>query len=69
MAAELRDLRARITLESYCALEAEAQVSGRDRSEIVRDILHQWALEQMRKASVLDRMLQAEGAAGSQSGG
>lgn len=68
MAAELRDLRAKVTAEAYCALEAEAQVSGRDRSEIVREILHQWALEQMRKASVLDRLLQAEGMSGQHSG-
>lgn len=64
MAAELRDLRAKVTLEAYCALEAETQVSGRDKSEIVRDILHAWALDQMRKASVLDRLLMAEGIAG-----
>lgn len=64
MAAELRDLRAKVTLEAYCALEAETQVSGRDKSEIVRDILHAWALDQMRKASVLDRLMRTEGITG-----
>lgn len=69
MAAELRDLRAKVTAETHCALEAEALVTGRDRSEIVREILHEWALGQMEKATVLDRLLRAEGVAGKESGG
>lgn len=64
MSNDLRDLRAKVTAEAWCALEAETQISGRDKSEIVREILHAWALEQMRKASVLDRLLQVEGMTG-----
>lgn len=64
MSSELRDLRAKVTAEAYCVLEAETRVTGKEKSEIVREILHAWALEQMRKATVLDRLLIAEGMAG-----
>jgi len=64
MSAELKDFRGKITAETDAALEAINRVSGRDKSEIVRDILHKWASEQIHVATVLDRMLQAEGLRG-----
>jgi len=36
MAAELKDFRGRITVETDCVLEAESRASGRERQEIVR---------------------------------
>lgn len=64
MSAELKDFRGKITAEDDAALEALHRVSGQDRSEIVRDILHKWAIEQIHVATVLDKMLQAEGLTG-----
>lgn len=64
MGVELKDFRGRITPETDCVLEAEARVTGKDRQEIVREILHAWAVERIHGASVLNRLLQAEGLRG-----
>ncbi len=64
MTAELKDLRAKVTLETWAALKAESQVSGRDQSEIVRAVLHQWATERMRAATLLNATLVSEGLPG-----
>lgn len=68
MSAELKDFRGKITTETDCALEALARVSGHDRSEIVRDILHKWALEKIHESSVLAALLAREGVAGESKG-
>ena len=64
MGAELKDFRGKITPEADVVLEAVSRVTGRDRSEIVRDLVHAWALEEISKASVMHRLLQAEGLPG-----
>lgn len=64
MAAELKDFRCKITLEADCVLEAEAQSTGKERQEIVREILHAWAEERIHGASLLDRLLRREGLPG-----
>lgn len=64
MGVELKDYRGRITPETDCVLEAESRSTGKDRQEIVRDILHDWAMQRVRGASVLNRLLQAEGLIG-----
>jgi hypothetical protein len=61
MTAELRDLRAKITVESDAALDAVSRVTGRDRSELVREIVHRWALEQVSISTLLAARLHAEG--------
>lgn len=61
---ELRDLRAKVTPETWCALEAEHRATGRDHSEIVREVMHDWAYQKIRAANVLDRLLTAEGITG-----
>lgn len=58
---ELKDFRGKITAETDATLEALNRVTGRDKSEIVREILHKWALEQIDVASVLRERLSAEG--------
>lgn len=61
---DLKDLRAKITPEADSALEAASRVTGKDRSEIVREILHGWASQKIDEASVLHRLLLAEGLPG-----
>ncbi len=61
MSIELRDLRAKITVEADAALDAVSRVTGRDRSELVRDIVHRWALEQVSISTLLQARLKAEG--------
>lgn len=61
MAAPLKDFRGKITVEADCVLEAINRVTGKDRSEIVRDVLHEWALDELDKHNVLAKLLRAEG--------
>lgn len=64
MSIELKDYRGRITPETDCVLEAKARATGRERQEIVREILHEWALREIHGASMLDKLLRAEGIEG-----
>lgn len=68
MSAELKDFRGKITSETDCVLEAMNRVSGRDRSEIVREILHRWALDRIHEHSVLTALLAREGITGESQG-
>jgi hypothetical protein len=68
MAAPLKDFRGKITAEADCVLEAMNRVSGKDRSEIVRDILHDWALSKIDEHKVMGKLLRAEGLAGEDEG-
>lgn len=68
MAAELKDLRAKIAPATWCFLEAESRATGRDISELVRDILGVWARQRLNAASVAHRLLEAEGEPGITSG-
>lgn len=64
MSSELKDLRAKITPRTNAVLEALNRSTGRDKSEIARDILDKWAVEQIHAASLIDRMLAVEGEPG-----
>lgn len=64
MAAELKDFRGKITIEAHCVLEAENRVTGEDKSEIVRKILHDWAIQKLQCATVTDALLRSEGEPG-----
>lgn len=64
MGIELKDMRARITPETDAVLEGLSRAHGRGRQEIVRDVLHEWALKQIHAASVMHRLLLAEGLRG-----
>lgn len=61
MAVELFDLRAKVTPEAHCALAAHSRAHDIDKSELVRDILHDWARKQMHGASMLQSCLKAQG--------
>jgi hypothetical protein len=61
---DLIDFRGKITPEIDAALEAVHRVSGRDRSEIARGVLAEWAAQRIHEASLLDQLLQREGLRG-----
>jgi hypothetical protein len=64
MSIELTDFRGKITAETHAVLEAVSRTSGRDRSEIVREHMHVWAMEQIHAATVLQGLLRAQGLRG-----
>lgn len=64
MSIELKDFRGKITAEADCVLEAESRSTGLERQEIVRNILHEWAMKRIHGATVLQRLLRAEGLPG-----
>lgn len=68
MSIELKDYRGRITAETDCVLEAEARSTGKERQELVREILHAWAMKRIHGATVLHQLLRAEGLSGIGSG-
>lgn len=68
MSLELKDFRGKITTETDCVLEAMSRTSGRDRSEIVREILHKYALDKIDEHSLLADLLAREGVAGASKG-
>lgn len=68
MSAELRDFRGKITVEADVALESMAQAFKRDKSDIVREILHNWALRKIMEANVMARRMKAEGIVGNGQG-
>jgi hypothetical protein len=69
MSLPLIDLRAKITAEADAVLEAVQRSTGKDKSEVVRDVLHKWAVSEIHAASVLHGILQREGIAGAHQGG
>lgn len=64
MCYELKDFRGKITTEAWCVIEAEHRTTGDDHSAIVRDVLHVWALTKISQASVLGKLMEAEGIVG-----
>lgn len=64
MSLPLIDLRAKVTPEADAVLEAHHRSTGRDKSEIVRDVLHRWALSEIDASNVLQTILKREGLAG-----
>lgn len=68
MSLPLIDLRAKVTPEADAVLEAVQRATGKDKSEVVRDVLHKWAMNEIHAASVLQSILQREGLSGATGG-
>ena len=68
MSLELRDLRAKITVETDCAIDGYAAAQDMEKGEAVREILHKWAIKQIEGAMVLQARLKREGMEGSAQG-
>lgn len=65
MSLELTDARIKITQETDAVLEAMHRASGKDRSEIAREVLHAWAEKQIAESVLTMKLLQAKGLTGS----
>jgi len=61
MTLPLIDLRAKISVEADAVLEAVQRSTGKDKSEIVRDVLHKWAVAEIHASTVLVQILKREG--------
>jgi hypothetical protein len=61
MSLPLIDLRAKITIETDAVLEAVHRSTGKDKSEVVRDVLNRWAMSEIHAAIVLNKILKREG--------
>lgn len=68
MSDPLRDLRAKITTRTWCFLESESRATGRDISELVREILSNWSEVRLHAHIEARKLLACEGEAGSASG-
>ncbi len=64
MSADLKDFRGKVTVETFCQLEAEHRVSGKDKSDIAREVLHEWAMKKLNVAKIADALLRSEGEPG-----
>lgn len=61
MSLELVDFRCKLTMETFCAIAAYARAHEMDKSELVRDVMHKWAMKQIDGASMLHACLKAKG--------
>ena len=61
---DLRDLRAKITPEADQVLEAVSRASGKDKSELVREVLHEWSARKLHEATLIHRLAHREGTEG-----
>jgi hypothetical protein len=64
MSLPLVDLRARITARTHAALDARHRATGKDMSEIAREVLEGWADLEIHASNVLQKTLQREGISG-----
>lgn len=69
MSLELRDLRAKVDVETDCWLTAMARSTNRDKGAIVREILHEHASQHLRASKIAARLLEVEGIAGNRGEG
>jgi predicted DNA-binding protein len=60
-APELRDLRAKVTADTDQVLDAISRATGKDKSEIVREVLSAWASEEVHKATMVLRLIDRKG--------
>ena len=68
MSKALHDFRGKLTTETSIALKAEMATNGGTEQDIVRQVMHEWAQRKIHAASVMSRLLLAEGVAGAPEG-
>lgn len=65
---QLTDLRTKVTDRTARVMAAINHATGKERSQIAREVLDKWAAHQVHVAIIIDRMTRDEGAAGDSSG-
>lgn len=61
MSLPVKDYRGGITPLSHAVLSSIAEANGMEMQELVRDVLHKFALKQVRACSLIQRSLKANG--------
>ena len=64
MSAELIDARTKITELTDTVLDVRHTITGKDRSEIIREVMHDWALRCELESKLLQSAMKAKGLAG-----
>lgn len=62
MSIELTDLRAKVTGRTAAVLAALNAATGKERSQIAREVLDAWAVEQIHASRLVARFSEGEGA-------
>ena len=65
MSEELHDIRSKIPTRTHSLLQAIEQATGQTQSEIVRDVLQQWAEKKLHEATIIARVMRGQGIIGS----
>lgn len=64
MSVDLRDFRGKITRLAWCCIEARHRATGKEHSEIVREILDDWARVERHAAIEQQNLVASEGIKG-----
>ncbi len=68
MSESLRDVRSKVSAECWALLVARARATGRDPSEVMRDVLHGWSDGEWAVIRVAQRLLAVTGHDGADEG-
>lgn len=58
---DLVDVRTKLDAETNRVLDAVAHATGRDKSAIVREVMAEWAKQEVHKATVIVRLTRGKG--------
>jgi predicted transcriptional regulator len=58
---DLVDIRSKLDPDSYQVLDAIARATGRDKSAIVREVMANWAKEEVHRATMVLRLARGKG--------
>lgn len=64
MSLPLKEFRGKITPEADAVIAMQAEAIGQEKQEIVREVLHRWALEKINEARLINVYLEREGLEG-----
>lgn len=64
MSLDLVDQRYKATPETDAVLEALHRATGKDKSEITRDVMHEFAIKKLMEASLMTQQMKAKGLSG-----
>lgn len=60
----LVDFRGKLTTETHIVLRVRSRRTGEDMAELVRKVMHEWAMEAMDENRILNQELHDEGLGG-----